>query len=134
MAILEYFWAILGHFGGNFGIFWQFFKIFCQLIWCSHSCYHLCHLGNPKMANFTYFQPFTQCCHFLLFFRLAYQFSPLREGNLGWHKKILHNILDIWQQHFFRPFHSLWGPKLAIFGYLKKSVFSFSAHFREVEL
>ena len=86
-----HFGPFLSHFGpflGNFGIFWQFFKIFCQLIWCSHSCYYLGHLGNPKMATFTYFQLLTQCCHFLLFFRLAYQFSPLREGNLGWHKKI----------------------------------------------
>ena len=121
---MGHFWVILVFFG-NFSIF------YCQLIWYLYSCYYLAHLGNPKMATYTYFPPFSQCCNFLLFFRLAYHFSPLIAGNLGWHIKFERTTWIFGNNMFSDNFNHSGVQKWPFLAILKKSVFSFSAHFRE---
>ena len=90
------FWTIfepfLGHFGAILISFWQFWYIFGNFsrffasLFGAHIPAIIWSCGYPKIAIFTYF--LLNFVIFCYFFRLAYQYSPLREENLGWHIKI----------------------------------------------
>ena len=54
-TIFEPFWAFLGPFWGNFGIFQAIFQVFFTVNLVFTFLLLSGHLGNPKMAIFTYF-------------------------------------------------------------------------------